>query len=159
MLNRIKKGFSVLLGLGIISPIISINLNGSNKLYITLINLGFKSIIVTLILLGLGLHAFYIKDNWNKKIPLALSILEFILITSLLIYVYYKMKHFTGSFEFWKNILRTKIILSWGWVIMYLANTGLVLINLYDNLKDKKINNTENVEIVENVVEEIKTEK
>ena len=46
MLNRIKKGFSVLLCLGIISPIISINLTESNKLYITLINLGFKSIIV-----------------------------------------------------------------------------------------------------------------
>ena len=125
-------------------------------LYITLINLGFKSIIVTLVLLGIGAHSFYIKDNWSKKISLALSILEFILITSLLIYVYYKMKHFTGSFEFWKNFLNTKIILSWGWFIMYLGNTGLVLINLYEYLKNKKVINTENEE---NIVEEIKTEK
>lgn len=156
MLNRIKKGFSVLLCLGIISPIISINLTESNKLYITLINLGFKSIIVTLVLLGIGAHSFYIKDNWSKKISLALSILEFILITSLLIYVYYKMNHFTGSFEFWKNFLNTKIILSWGWLIMYLGNTGVVLINLYEYLKNKKISNTENEE---NIIEEIKTEK
>ena len=66
------------------------------------------------------------------------------------------MKHFTGSFEFWKNFLNTKIILSWGWLIMYLGNTGVVLINLYEYLKNKKISNTENEE---NIVEEIKTEK
>lgn len=156
MLKNIKKVLSVLLGIGIISPIISINLTGNSKLYITLMNLGIKSILVALVLLAIGLNTFYIKDNWSKKIPLALSILEFILITGLLIYVYYKMKHFTGSFEFWKNFLNTKIILSWGWLIMYLGNTGVVLINLYEYLKNKKISNIENEE---NIVEEIKTEK
>ena len=79
MLKNIKKVLSVLLGIGIISPIISINLTGNSKLYITLMNLGIKSILVALVLLAIGLNTFYIKDNWSKKIPLALSILEFIL--------------------------------------------------------------------------------
>ena len=153
MLKNIKKVLSVLLGIGIISPIISINLTGNSKLYITLINLGIKYILVALVLLAIGLNTFYIKDNWSKKIPLALSILEFILITGLLIYVYYKMNNFTGSFEFWKSFLNTKIVMSWGWIIMYLANTGLVLINFYENFKNKKTN------IVEEIKEEEKTEE
>jgi hypothetical protein len=153
MLKNIKKVLSVLLGIGIISPIISINLTGNSKLYITLMNLGIKSILVALVLLAIGLNTFYIKDNWSKKIPLALSILEFILITGLLIYVYYKMNNFTGSFEFWKSFLNTKIVMSWGWIIMYLANTGLVLINFYENFKNKKTN------IVEEIKEEEKTEE
>ena len=153
MLKNIKKVLSALLGIGIISPIISINLTGNSKLYITLMNLGIKSILVALVLLAIGLNTFYIKDNWSKKIPLALSILEFILITGLLIYVYYKMNNFTGSFEFWKSFLNTKIVMSWGWVIMYLANTGLVLINFYENFKNKKTN------IIEEIKEEEKTEE
>ena len=153
MLKNIKNVLSVLLGIGIISPIISINLTGNSKLYITLMNLGIKSILVALVLLAIGLNTFYIKDNWSKKIPLALSILEFILITGLLIYVYYKMNNFTGSFEFWKSFLNTKIVMSWGWIIMYLANTGLVLINFYENFKNKKTN------IVEEIKEEEKTEE
>ena len=39
---------------------------------------------------------------------------------------------------------------------MYLGNTGVVLINLYEYLKNKKISNIENEE---NIAEEIKTEK
>ena len=63
------------------------------------------------------------------------------------------MNNFTGSFEFWKSFLNTKIVMSWGWIIMYLANTGLVLINFYENFKNKKTN------IVEEIKEEEKTEE
>ena len=137
MIKNIKKGFLALTAIGILSPILSLNI-GDTTLYLTLINFGFKGLIPALLVVLLSAYPIYLNENLQDKLGVIFNVLNLILIISILFIIRGKISNLTEKWGIISGLITKNLSYSWGIILVLVGILGVLAITVFEVYSGKK---------------------
>lgn len=143
MIKNIKKIFLAITALGAISPILMITL-ANGKLYLTLLNFGFKGALPVMLIVGLSLYPFYLNEKMQDKLAIIFNFINLFLVIASIFVIRLKVTETIGSFGILSGIVTNNLHYSWGIILMIVGVLGILTINIYElytikkNIKEKE---------------------
>lgn len=123
MMKNIKKIALLCTAFGSLCPIVSIKISNYN-ISLGLINLGFLSIMASLILILLSLHSFYLNESLERKFSIYFNVVSLLFSIYLFFRTYSELNKLKESLGFFSKITSSNFSYSWGWILIF---AGLVI--------------------------------
>lgn len=126
MKQKLKYLATILSVVGILSPLVKIKISNYN-FYLGLLNIGFKPMLVVLLLSILFLHPLYLPNKFYNKLSILINSISFILVSIMLYYIYSEISKLKNgfNFKFISSFSELNISLFFiGWILIY---SGIIL--------------------------------